>query len=133
MNSKEKGDSVVAEAIAYYTRNSQQVLIPLGDKQKYDLVVDDGKQLLKIQCKYTSFKKPSGAYQASLCVKGGNRSCNTSTPYKEGDFDVLFVMTADRHFFVIPADETNKLTVSITLGDKYDKYKLTGCVPDAKL
>ena len=124
MTSKEKGDSVVAEAIAFYARQGKQVLLPFGDKQKYDLVIDTGESLKKIQCKFTSVQKPSGNYEAMLTVKGGNQSFKTATPYKPGDFDLLFVMTADGSMYEIPSSETEKLSASITLGKKYEVYKV---------
>lgn len=116
MNSKEKGDIVVGQAIAHYSKKNVQVLIPLGDKKPYDLVIDDG-VLKKVQCKYAGTKgRKNGSFRASLRITGGNQSFHTAKPYKEGDFDILFVMSADGKTYEIPSVITNKLKNSITVG-----------------
>lgn len=125
MNSKEKGDVVTAMAIAHYTSVGYQVLIPLGDKQKYDLVIDTGDGFKKVQCKYTSVSRKAGVYEAPLRVMGGNQSFSSAKNYQEGDFDLLFVMTADGSKYEVPSSETNKLKSTITLGgNKYQEYRL---------
>jgi hypothetical protein len=41
MNSKQKGDIALAKAIAYYIEAGYEVLLPIGDKRPYDLVIED--------------------------------------------------------------------------------------------
>jgi hypothetical protein len=49
-----KGDIAVACAIASFTEAGLDVLIPLTESAAYDLAVDDGTCLQRVQCKYTS-------------------------------------------------------------------------------
>ena len=74
-----------------------EVLLPVGDRQPYDLIFDDGKKLYKTQAKYAG-KSSRGKYIAYLRITGGNRSFNYARKYKDGDFDYLYVYTGDnRH------------------------------------
>ena len=49
-----KGDIAVARAIASFTEAGLDVLIPLTESAAYDLAVDDGAGLQRVQCKYAS-------------------------------------------------------------------------------
>src|SRR5215208_8045856 len=44
----------VARAIASFTAFGLDVLVPLTESAAYDLVVDDGRGLHRVQCKFTS-------------------------------------------------------------------------------
>ena len=124
MNSKQKGDLAVAKAIAFYMENENEVLLPIGDKRPYDLVVEVDNELKKVQCKYTSSKTKYNRYQVPLRVMGGNQSYLTARSYKKGDFDVLFVLTASGDLYAIPSHITNKLKCYIVLGEKCKEYKI---------
>lgn len=125
MNSKQKGDLALAKAISYFMESGCEVLLPIGDKRPYDLVIEneDG-TLQKVQSKYTSHKKKSGSFIAPLRVMGGNRSSgNNAKKYNKKDFDILFVYTIESTKYVIPF-ETVKATGSLTLGKEMEKYKV---------
>ena len=50
-NTKDKGDETEAEIIRELISCGYSVSIPFGDNDKYDLVVDDGSSLHRVQCK----------------------------------------------------------------------------------
>lgn len=50
-NSKDRGDETEAGAICELVSRGYSVSIPFGDNDKYDLVVDDGENLHRVQCK----------------------------------------------------------------------------------
>jgi len=52
MNTKQKGDLAVAQCISQISLMGHEVLLPLGDRKPYDLVVDIRGQLNKVQVKY---------------------------------------------------------------------------------
>ena len=60
---KEKGNTGLGIAIAYYSSNGYTVSIPLNDTQDYDLIVDKSNVLKKVQVKTTSIWK----ILANLC------------------------------------------------------------------
>lgn len=49
-----KGDRATAQAIATFTARGFDVSIPLTESAAYDLVVDDGTSVVRVQCKYIS-------------------------------------------------------------------------------
>jgi hypothetical protein len=55
LNSKKKGNIGIAEAILYFTRLGYVVALPLTDSQSYDLIIDDGVGLKRIQAKFSSY------------------------------------------------------------------------------
>ena len=124
MNTKTKGDIGVGQAIGYYTINSIEVLLPLGDKKPYDLVIDKDSKLQKVQVKYTSHKSKYNVFKCELRVKGGNKTGHTTYKYQEGDFDILFVCTSKGDLYEIPYEALGG-KAKINLGKKYLQYKKT--------
>lgn len=52
-----KGDVATAQAVATFTQLGYDVSIPLTESARYDLVVDDGDGLHRVQVKYSSRNK----------------------------------------------------------------------------
>lgn len=50
-NSKQKGDETEAKIVHELIASGYSVSVPFGDNDKYDLVVDDSRELYRIQCK----------------------------------------------------------------------------------
>jgi len=50
-NSKDRGDETEAAIIQQLIEDGYSVAIPFGDSDKYDIVVDSGKCLYRVQCK----------------------------------------------------------------------------------
>lgn len=113
MNTKQKGDIGVAQAIAYYTRAGHVVSYPLTDNAKYDLVVEVDGELKKVQCKYTAYKRDD--YIVELRTMGGNASWNKVYGYV--DADLLFVADESGKMFEFPKQRFSGKS-SITLSAK---------------
>ncbi len=62
---KEKGNSGLGMAIAYFTTNGYTVSIPLNDTQDYDLVVEKGGVLKSVKVKATGCKTSRGNFQVA--------------------------------------------------------------------
>lgn len=119
-----QGNVGLAYAIAYYSKLGYTISIPLTDSQDYDLIVDDGKSLLKIQVKTTYAKAPSGFYIANLRVCGGNRSGKGKAKlFSKNDCDYVFVMTDNASLYSIPRIAILN-TTTLTLNEDMDKYKV---------
>lgn len=73
---KEKGNTSLGIAIAYYSSNGYTVSIPLNDTQDYDLIVDKDNILKRIQVKSTGCKTKHGNYQVALKSCGRNKRKN---------------------------------------------------------
>lgn len=123
--SKTQGNIGAARAVYEFTKKGYTVLVPLSDSDKYDIVVDDGDRLLKVQVKTTQCKSPSGGYAVNLKTSGGNTKTNTITKRKEGDYDLLFVLSELGECWIIPEKSLSGASNSIVVGaTKYSEYKL---------
>ena len=127
-NSKKQGDLGLATAIRYFSSVGATVLIPLTDSQDYDLVVEGtDSKLYKVQVKTTDYLEKSGGYTVGLKQQGGNSKHNYI--HKTADqicYDLLFVLTGDGAEYIIPKEDIKSIRSSITLGTKYNKYKVNG-------
>lgn len=119
---KEKGNTSLGIAIAYYSSNGYTVSIPLNDTQDYDLVVDKDNVLKKVQVKSTACKTKYGNYQLALKSCGGTKGTTYKT-VTETKIDELFILTEDLKMYILPISEIkNKST--LTICDKYDQYRV---------
>ena len=119
---KQKGNAGLAAAIGYYGLLGYTISIPLNDTQDYDLIVDNGKRLLKVQVKATGQRSECGYSIVTLCSTGGTKG----TVYKtiiETDIDILFVFTELQEMYEIPFEDISA-TKSINLGPERQKYRV---------
>ena len=118
---KDQGEVGVADAIAWFVRAGWTVSVPLVDNQAYDLVVDDGDHLHRVQVKTSTCRTPSGGCAVELRTNGGNRSRSTSSPFDPGACDLLYVLTDDGRWVVVPTQVVRART-SIVMGPKWAAY-----------
>lgn len=122
-NWKKQGDIGMCYAIAYYSKLGWTISIPVTDSQDYDIIVDTGTSLLKVQIKTTTQISEYGVSIVSLRTNGGNKSGNTSKNFNENHCDLLFCMTDQGEFYSIPRKEITT-TTAISLGEKLLPYKV---------
>lgn len=120
-NNKERGNAGLALAIAYYGANGYCVSLPLNDTQNYDIIVDLGGVLSKVQVKFTSFIEGKN-YQVSLKSSGGTKGVIYKTLI-DTDVDTLFVVCADKSLYEIPVKEI-KNTSSLNMSDRVIQYRV---------
>lgn len=124
MKPKEKGDFAAAHAISYFMTNGYEVCLPIGDKRPYDLVVEQGGAVWRVQIKYAGWYSGDRKYKAALRTMGGNQSFYSAKKYTETDFDLLFVYVENGRKFLIPWKElTNRNSLSIE-ASKFSKYEV---------
>lgn len=117
---KEKGRAGLAMAIAYYTCCNYTISLPLNDTQDYDLIVDNGEKLLKVQVKCSGNLQHSGNFIVSLRSCGGTKGA----VYKKvisTDVDLIFILCTNGWMFNIPKEEL-KTTNSIVVGKSSSLY-----------
>lgn len=120
INSKKQGDTCYA--MAYYAKLGWTVSVPVTDSQDYDLVVDNGTRLFKVQVKTTKSISPSGNYIVSLRTIGGNRSgTGKCKDFSENSSDLLFALTDSGDCYSIPKSEIS----AVALGERYLPYRVT--------
>lgn len=120
LSNKEKGNSGLGMAIAYFSSNGYVVSIPLNDTQDYDILVDKGGFISKVQVKATGCKTKNNIYQVALKSCGGTKGKEYKTIINT-DVDYLFIVNTELRMYLIPKIEIhNKSTIN--LGKKLDKY-----------
>ncbi len=124
VNTRRQGDVGVAVAIAFFTSRGDIVSIPLGEHPEYDVIVDVGGVLKRVQVKTTRSRQRYGRFQVSLVTKGGNQSWSgTSKCLDNAKIDLLFVLTADGGQYCIEANAIGGRK-AIVLGSKYASFKV---------
>ena len=119
---KEKGNSSLGIAIAYYASNGYIVSIPLNDTQDYDLIVDNDKTLKRVQVKSSGCKTKYGNYQVALKSCGGTKGKTYKTVIETG-VELIFILTEIREMYLIPKNQiVNSSTLSLC--EKYAKFKV---------
>ena len=124
VNFKKQGDVEMCYAIAYYSKLGWTISIPVTDSQDYDLIVDTGTKLLKVQVKTTTQKSNYGVYIANLKTCGGNRSGDTIKTFESNQSDLIFILTDSGDCYSIPRDAVSSKT-TINLGEKVLMYKVS--------
>lgn len=122
-NPRDQGVIGVGDAVAWFTARGYHVSVPLIDNQPYDLVVDDGRALHRVQVKTTTTTSRYGIYVVALCTSGGNQSFSTRTPFDPEACDLLYVLTDARDRYLIPTEAIVGRN-TLNLGERMDRYRL---------
>lgn len=109
-----KGDVATARAIATFTALGYDVSIPLSESAAYDLVVDDGLQLARVQCKFASDRRRQVDLRRIHSNSGGYVVKRTI----EGSYDWLFVLDGTNSEYLIKACLAERRSVTLRDTDK---------------
>jgi len=71
---KFQGDIAEQAAILYFSSVGGLCSRPITHSKYYDLIVDDGNKLIKVEVKSSRNLKKSGSYEFSLVTNGGNKT-----------------------------------------------------------
>lgn len=123
-NPKHQGSIGEARAVYEYTKMGMIVSKPIMDCD-YDLLVDDGTTIKKVQVKTTTqvSRKKKTYPICNLRVMGGNQSFSIAKKRNLSDWDLLFVLSEDGRCWSIPSTEFDA-TTAVTISDKFDKFEL---------
>jgi hypothetical protein len=89
VNTRRQGAIGLARAIAYYTNKGYAVFIPVTDVSRYDLLVDTGVRILRVEVKTT--RQADGS--VTLRTTGGNQSWSGVVKrISSEDCDVVFIV-----------------------------------------
>jgi hypothetical protein len=92
-----KGDIATAQAVATFTARGYDVSIPLTESAAYDLVVDDGERLFRVQCKYAGAARPRVDLRN---IHSNSRGYVVKLPTPDA-YDWLYVLAADGSEYLI--------------------------------
>lgn len=111
-------------AIAWFVENGYIVSLPLNDNQSYDIVVDNGNGLKRVQVKTTRFKANGCSnYIVNLKTVRANKNENKIKHFSCKDCDFVFIVTEEKTKYLIPSIEIDILN-TINLGKKVEKWKV---------
>lgn len=124
-NPRLQGEAGVLEAIHWFGHNGYRVFVPIGGEgQRYDLIVDRDDNLYRVEVKTTTSRGPSGAWEAHVATRGGNRSGKISnTRLSKADCDLLFIATPDGLWLIPSSEVHNRVMVSVGR-KKYGEYRV---------
>lgn len=103
-----KGDIAVAHAILTFTKLGCDTLLPLTESASYDLVVDTGKELKRVQVRFTS------TGEVDLRRVHSNSKGYVVKKTKENSYDWLYVMDNQERGYLIQECLCNRRSVKPT-------------------
>jgi len=122
--SKEIGERAEAIIIAKLLGCNYTVLVPFGDSQHYDIVIEDGnRQFWRIQCKTGRYKQGSISFPCSH-VPGGGRRDYSRVGY-EGLADYFAVYSKDFNaVYLVPVGDvgTNQALLRVDPLKRDERY-----------
>ena len=113
MNTKHKGEISEAAVVLRFLETGKFVSKPVGENQKYDLLIDDGKKISRIQVKTAKVREGYlDASSSSTTLKDGKY---TRTIYNDLDIDFFAVYSPElKKVYLVPVD-TNGCRTTIRL------------------
>lgn len=122
-NPREQGLLGLTDAIAWFGANGYLVNLPLIDAQPYDLVVDDGQRLQRVQVKTTTQRAANDTFQVQLCTRGGNQSFHTTKYFDPAVVELLYVLTDAEDRYLLPTTIIRART-ALALNDRFAADRL---------
>ncbi len=107
-----KGDIAVARAISSFTRLGYDVLLPLTESAAYDLVVDTGQTLRRVQVRFTS----SGEVDLRRIHSNSNGYVVKKT--KENAYDWLYILYQNGEEFLLKKCFSGRRSIKPTSANK---------------
>ena len=138
-NSKDKGDETEAKAIQTLISNGYSVSLPFGDNDKYDLILDSGENLYRLQCKTAWENKESTVRfnTHSQTTKDGEYHEKTY----DGEVDAFLVRYPEKEtFYWVGIDDASHQKMELRFEAEIDHpsinwakdYEFTGELPENK-
>lgn len=118
-NPKQKGDKTEVTVLNRLISAGYSVSIPFGDNDKYDLVVDDGKELHRIQCK-TAWRTQKGTIRFNTHSQTTREGKYHESTY-HGEVDAFIVRHPEQEdLYWIPIEDATKQKMELRFESKID-------------
>ncbi len=106
-NTSQTGEISRTQIIAALTLQGKRVLLPLGDFQRYDLVLDDGGRFLRVQCKTGRLSHGAILFNPCSIDSRSKQGGCVRKGYSEEEIDLFGVYCPDNHTcYLVPVTET---------------------------
>jgi PD-(D/E)XK nuclease superfamily protein len=112
------GDRTTAQVLARLLNEYEVVLLPFGENQRYDLVIEDGDSFIRVQCK--TGRLVGGAVVFNACSSSYHHPNRDQTVFYQhhyrGDADYFGVYCAAIDgAYLVPVDEVGKRAGSLRI------------------
>ncbi len=97
-NTKAKGNKAESVILSEFIKNNIPTLLPFGDNEKYDLVIELDGQFKSVQVKYGSFK--NGAICVDLRHRIGVKRIKYETYFGKVDLIAIWCEELDQSFLL---------------------------------
>lgn len=136
---KLQGNVGAHRAVYEYSMLGYNVLWPLCDSAKYDIVIEKDGKFLRVQVKTSRTnkeyynKRKDGSINKTVCptkwvvnlvTSGGNTKINTRRLREDNDYDILFVLVANGKCWSIPVDQITARSSTVICEEKHLQYQL---------
>jgi hypothetical protein len=122
-STQRKGEIATSRAIATFTAMGFDVSIPLTESAAYDLIVDNGQKLARVQCKFANDRRR----QVDLRRIHSNSSGYVVKRTRQGSYDWLYVLDGNGSEYLIKECLAERR--SVTLMD----FDMLGAVAESGL
>jgi hypothetical protein len=109
-----KGDIATSRAIATFTALGYDVSVPLTESAAYDLIVDDGQELFRVQCKFVNNRRR----QVDLRRIHSNSNGYVVKRTAEDSYDWLFVLDGANSEYLIRKCLAGRRSVTLRDADR---------------
>lgn len=125
-NTRQQGDVGVMAAALHFTARGDCVCFPATEGCRYDLIIDSGNDLSRVQVKTSrNNARFSDGWEVALCTSGGNRSgTGRRKVLDSAEFDLLFILAEDGRSWLIPAESVHGMGSIVVGGKKWGEYQL---------
>ena len=101
---QQKGLTTELHCLQDFTELGYQCLIPFGDSCKYDIAVDLGNKIIRIQCKHSRWSTDTAqekvAFEIATCCQTTNTKKTTRYKYSENEIDYFYTWFEGQGYLV---------------------------------
>ncbi|WP_435362725.1 group I intron-associated PD-(D/E)XK endonuclease [Haloarchaeobius sp. DYHT-AS-18] len=120
MNPSRKGDETEAVILGALMRLGLSVSVPFGDSDRYDMVVDDGDDCYRVQCKTGSWV--NGAVRFKLYSSTVGTDGRVDTDYTADEIDAYAVHSREmEQVYWVPIADTGSGEMRLRVNDPHPK------------
>lgn len=105
LTSKEKGNLTELQCLVSFYKLGYKVSIPYGENCRYDMIVDTGKHLLRVQCKTSKFVSDECFSFACRSTRVNSQGCHEQR-YSKDEID-YFCTFYNEKCYLVPVEECN--------------------------
>lgn len=125
---KQQGDTTELRFMLLNNELGYIVSKPFGDNAKYDLIVDTGDELQRVQVKSTKRKETSSGMDCYNCLVCSGSDSKQQYSDRDIDYIAIYVIP-ENAWYKIPVKEINGKTVKLyphrkSQRDTYEKYRI---------